>query len=262
MPSIAIEGATLNYRIEGPQDAPPLLLSNSLGTTLGMWDRQLAALTRHFRVVRYDSRGHGLSSVTPGPYTIEQLGRDALALLDELDLWKVRYMGLSKGGMVGQWLAINAPDRLERLALCNTAGRFPGPPDLWNQRIATVLSQGMAAVVPGVLERWFTPGFRAAHPEAVEPIKRQLLATDPRGYAACTAAVRDVDLLKDLGRVRTPTLVVIGDQDPATTPQQGQAIAEAIPGARAVTLAAAHLSNIEAEADFNAAVVDFLKEGL
>lgn len=262
MPTIAIEGGTLNYRIDGRAEAPPLLLSNSLGTALGMWDRQIAALTPHFRVIRYDSRGHGLSSVTAGPYRIEQLGRDALALLDELDLWKVRYMGLSKGGMVGQWLAINAPERLERVALCNTAGKFPGPPDLWNQRIEAVLKHGMAAIVPGVLERWFTGAFRKAHPEAVEPIERQLLATDPRGYAACVAAVRDVDLLKDLGRVKVPALVVIGDQDPATTPEQGHAIADAIPGARRVVLPAAHLSNIEAEAAFNAAVVDFLTEDL
>ena len=262
MPSVAIEGGTLNYRVDGRSDLPPLLQSNSLGTALGMWDRQIPALTKHFRVIRYDSRGHGLSSVTAGPYRIEQLGRDALALLDELDLYKVRYMGLSKGGMVGQWLAINAPERLERVALCNTAGKFPGPPDLWNQRIATALEQGMAPIVPGVLERWFTGAFRKAHPEAVEPIERQLLATDPRGYAACVAAVRDVDLLKDLGRVRLPALVVIGDQDPATTPAQGQAIADALPGARVVTLPAAHLSNIEAEAAFNQAVVAFLTEGL
>lgn len=260
MPSIPIEGGTLNYRIDGPAEAPPLLLSNSLGTTLAMWDRQIPVLTQHFRVIRYDSRGHGQSSVTPGPYRIEQLGRDALALLDELDLYKVRYMGLSKGGMVGQWLAINAPERLERVALCNTTYRFPGPPDVWNQRIATVESRGMAPVVPGVLERWFTKAFRDAHPEAAEPIKQQLLATDPRGYAACVAAVRDVDLLRDLEHVRLPVLVVIGSEDVVTTPAQSQAIADAIPGARSVTLHAAHLSNIEAEAGFNAAVTAFLKE--
>ncbi len=260
MPSIPVEGGTLNYRIDGPAEAPPLLLSNSLGTTLAMWDRQIPVLTRHFRVIRYDSRGHGQSSVTPGPYRIELLGRDALALLDELDLWKVRFMGLSMGGMVGQWLAIHAPERLERVALCNTAGKFPGPPDLWNQRIATVESQGMAPIVPGLVERWFTKPFRDADPAAVEPIKQQLLSCDPRGYVACVAAVRDVDLLGDLGGVRLPVLVVIGSADAATTPAQGQAIADAIPGARSVTLKAAHLSNIEAKADFNAAVTAFLKE--
>jgi 3-oxoadipate enol-lactonase len=260
MPSIPVEGGTLNYRIDGPAEAPPLLLSNSLGTTLAMWDRQIPALSRDFRVIRYDSRGHGRSSVPPGPYTIEQMGRDALALLDELDLWKVRFVGLSMGGMVGQWLAINAPERLERAVLCNTAGKFPGPPDLWNQRIATVESQGMAPIVPGLMERWFTQAFRDARPEAAAPIRQQLLETDPRGYTASVAAVRDVDLLKDLGQVRVPALVVIGAADAATTPAQGRAIADTIPGARSVTLQAAHLSNIEAEAEFNAAVTAFLKE--
>ncbi len=262
MPSIPIAGGTLNYRVDGPAEAPPLLLSNSLGTTLAMWDRQIPALAKHFRVIRYDSRGHGQSSVTPGPYSIELLGRDAVAILDELDIQRVRYCGLSMGGMVGQWLLANAPERLERVVLCNTTGKYAGPFDLWNNRIQTVLAQGMAPILEGVLERWFTAGFRQAHSEALEPLRRDLLALDPRGYAACTAAVRDVDTLKDLGRANAPTLVVIGRHDPATTPAQGQAIAAAIPGARSVTLESSHLSNIEAEADFNAAVMAFLTEDL
>jgi len=259
MPLIDAGGTQLYYRFDGPADAPVLLLSNSLGTTHAMWEPQLAGFTRDFRLLRYDSRGHGRSSVPAGPCSIEQLGRDALALIDELDLYRVHVCGLSMGGMVGQWLALNAAERVGRLVLCNTAARV-GPPDGWNQRIAAVAAGGMAVIVPALIDRWFTRPFQLAQPQAVQRIVDQLLAIDPRGYCACVAAVRDMDLLDRLTAIEAPTLVVTGSADLALPPALGQAIAQRIPAARLVELAAAHLSNVEATAAFNAAVLGFLKE--
>lgn len=259
MPLIDAGGTQLFYRFDGPAEAPVLLLSNSLGTTHAMWEPQVAAFAEHFRLLRYDSRGHGRSAVPPGPYTIADLGRDVLALLDELDLYRVHVCGLSKGGMVGQWLALEAPQRVGRLVLCNTAAKV-GPPDGWNQRIAAVEAGGMQAIVPALIDRWFTRLFQQAEPATVERIVAQLLSLDPRGYCACLAAVRDMDLLERLPAVAAPTLVVTGRADVALPPALGEEIARRIPGARLQELPAAHLSNLESAALFNAAVLAFLKE--
>jgi 3-oxoadipate enol-lactonase len=257
MSHIAIDGCLIHYHWAGPEDAPVVMLSNSLGTDMGMWDPQMAALTARFRVLRYDSRGHGKSDAPHGPYTIDRLGRDALGLLDALELPRVRYCGLSKGGMVGMWLGINAADRIERLALCNTAAQIP-PRSMWDDRIRMVREGGMASLTEAVLQRWFTERFRTAAPEKVEPVRRMLLATPPEGYAGCCAAIRDMDQTESIRGIRLPTLVVVGKHDPATLPAYGELIAERIPGARLVVLDAAHLSNIEAAAAFNEAVVGFL----
>jgi 3-oxoadipate enol-lactonase len=222
-----------------------------------MWEPQLPALTGRFRLLRYDSRGHGQSEAPADPYTIELLGRDALALLDGLGLERVSFCGLSKGGMVGQWLGAHAGERLERLVLACTSA-CTGSPEVWDQRIATVRTQGIVAIVPGVIDRWFTKGFQERSPEAVDRIAAMLRATDPEGYVACCAAVRDMDQREAIRVIRVPTLVIAGRHDQATPPDQARLIAERVPGARLVELDTAHLGNVEATEAFTRAVLDFL----
>lgn len=253
------DGCRLHWRLDGQEGAPVLLLSNSLGTSMDMWGPQMPALTQHFRVLRYDSRGHGMSDAPAGPYSIDLLGRDAIGLLDALGLDKVRFAGLSKGGMVGQWLGANAPERLSHLVLCNTAAEM-SPPDPWNARIALVKAQGMGAIVNGVVERWFTEPFRTAHPDAIAPITAMLHATPVEGYIACCAAVRDMDQRASLPGIKVPTLVIGGLQDPATPIAKSHELAHLIPAARLVELDAAHLSNIEQAEAFTAALLSFLKD--
>jgi len=216
-----------------------------------MWDPQALALREKFRILRYDTRGHGNSSVTAGPYSIEQLARDVLALLDELHLDRVHFCGLSMGGMIGMWLGANAPARLHRLALCSTAAKI-GTPEMWNTRIDTVFMKGMNSIAPGVMERWFTADFRAKQATNVGPIQKMVEESNPEGYAACCAAVRDFDFREQLHKICVPTLVMSGAHDPATTPSDGGFLAERIPNARFVELNAAHLSNIEDRDPFNA----------
>src|SRR5216684_2110231 len=246
MAFVDVGGVRLFHRFDGKPGNPVVVLSNSLGSDVTLWDPQVAAFAERFRVLRYDSRGHGQSAVPPGPYRIEDLGRDLVGLLDALGLERVRFCGLSKGGMVGMWLATNAPTRVERLALCNTSAYF-GQPETWNARIEAVRASGMGAVVPQVIERWLTSGFRARAPEVVEKVRRMLLATPPEGYAGCCAAIR------------SPTLVVVGSRDPATPPEHGRQIAERIRGAKVVELEASHLSNVEAKDQFTTAVLGFLE---
>lgn len=253
-----INGIRLHYRFDGPEDAPVLLLSNSLGTNLGMWAGQMPALTARYRVLRYDSRGHGRSTAPAGAYTIDQLGNDAVALLDHLGLAKVAFCGLSKGGMVGMWLGINAPDRVGKLALTNTAPHLP-PAENWDLRIRTVTEQGMTAITEGVVGRWFTQGFQERAPAEVEPIRQMLLATDPVGYCGCCHAIRDMDLRGGLGRITAPVLVIGGSLDPSTPPHHSEEIAQRIEGSKLVMLEAAHLSNIEQREAYTAALLGFLE---
>ncbi len=248
----------LHYELEGADDAPLLVLSNSLGTTLDMWLPQMPALLEHFRVLRYDTRGHGQSEVTPGPYSIAQLGNDVLALLDHVQAPRAHFCGLSMGGMTGIWLGIHAPDRIERLVLCNTSAAI-GVPEMWNARIAHVRGGGLAAVIDAVLERWFTNDFLAHAPAQVDRVRAMLANTQVEGYVANCAAVRDMDQRADLGRIATPTLVIGGKYDKSTPPEHGELIARSIPGARYVELNAAHLSNWEAAQAFTRHVVTFLR---
>ena len=257
MAEMKIGGETFNVEVEGPENAPVLMISNSLGSNLHMWDDQIPALSKHFRVVRYDSRGHGLSAAPAGPYSLEQLGKDALSILDTLGVKKAHWMGLSKGGAVGQWLLLNAPDRIERAVLANTAAQF-GTADTWNDRLRTLRELGLQGMVDAVIDRWFTKEFQAKAPEAIARIKAAFEKTPADGYAACMAALRDIDLRDAIRNIRNQVLVIIGKNDPATPPEAGKAIAAAIPGARLVELDAAHLSNIEAADEFNKAVIDFL----
>jgi 3-oxoadipate enol-lactonase len=228
----------------GPDDAPVLVLSNSLGTTTAMWDPQVPTLAERLRVVRYDHRGHGGSPVPPGPYDLADLGADALALLDRLGVERVHWCGLSLGGMVGMWLAINAPERIDRLVLCCTSARL-GPPSMWAERAATVRAEGVEAIADAGIGRWLTPGFIEREPAVAADVRAMLAATPAEGYAACCAAIEHMDLLDELGAVRAPTLVIAGTQDPATPPEHAERIVARIPGARLELVDAAQLATIE-----------------
>jgi 3-oxoadipate enol-lactonase len=251
------DGVRLWYQIEGSAGVPAIVLSNSLGTTLAMWDPQMPALLQQFQVVRYDARGHGQSGAPGAPYVVDRLGRDVVALLDACGIARAHFCGLSMGGMTGMWLGCHAPERLERLALCNTAARI-GPPDVWDKRIEAVRGGGMAAITPAVIERWFTPEFRAREPAVVARIVAMLHATPPEGYIAACGAIRDMDQRDRIAAIRARTLVIAGASDQATPAADGRWAAAQIPGARYVELAAAHLSNIEAADDFTDALVAFL----
>ncbi|MEC8033627.1 MAG: 3-oxoadipate enol-lactonase [Pseudomonadota bacterium] len=251
------DGCRIAYRFDGPEGAPVLLLSNSLGTDMDMWAPQLATWTQAFRVLRYDHRGHGASDAPAGGYSIDRLGRDVIELLDALDLERVDFCGLSLGGMTGQWLGIREPRRIRRLILANTSS-FMGPPSAWDARIALVREQGMAPLAQASVERWFTAAFAATGQAAIAPIAAMLQATNAQGYAGCCAAIRDMDMRGTVALVETPTLIIGGTQDPATPPPHGEALAKAIAGARLLMLEAAHLANVEQADAFGRAVTDFL----
>ncbi|MEV6924947.1 3-oxoadipate enol-lactonase [Dactylosporangium sp. NPDC051485] len=236
---------TLFQRTTGPLGAPFLLLGGSLGSNLDMWRPQLPRFGDRLRVVRFDHRGHGGSPVPAGPYRIEDLGRDVLALLDRLGIERTSYCGLSLGGMVGMWLAANAPERIDRLVLICTAAHLP-PADGWLARAQQVRAGGMAPVADAVLGRWFTPRFRAALPARVAPYRAMIAACPAEGYAAGCEAIAAMDLREDLRRICAPTLVIAGADDPASPPEHGERIHEGIRGSRLVVLPnAAHLANVE-----------------
>jgi len=252
-----LESVRLHYEIAGPAGAPALVFSNSLGATFSMWDSQFRLLQKQFRVVRYDTRGHGQSSVTPGPYAIEQLARDVLALLEKLQLDRVHFCGLSMGGQTGMWLALHAPALLNKLVLCNTAAKI-GAAEMWNARIEAVGKGGMQPVSTAVMERWFSADYRANSPEVVGAIQLAFESANPEGYTANCAAVRDFDAREAVTAIRVPTLVIAGTHDAATTPAEGRFLAERIPGARYVELNAAHISNIEQRDRFTSELSSFL----
>ncbi|MFO2463929.1 3-oxoadipate enol-lactonase [Pseudomonas sp. 15FMM2] len=260
MGTVQLADGELNYQLEGPQGAPVLVLSNSLGTDLHMWDTQMPAFTEHFQVLRLDTRGHGKSLVTEGPYSIEQLGRDVLALLDALNIERAHFCGLSMGGLIGQWLGINAGQRLLRLVVCNTAAKI-GSPEVWNPRIEMVLRDGqaaMAALRDASIARWFTADFAEANPGHAKRITDMLAATSPQGYAANCAAVRDADFREQVASIQAPTLVVAGTEDAVTPPSGSRFIQQQVQGAEYAEFYAAHLSNVQAGATFSHRVVDFL----
>ncbi|GAB7042845.1 MULTISPECIES: bifunctional 3-oxoadipate enol-lactonase/4-carboxymuconolactone decarboxylase PcaDC [Catenuloplanes] len=250
----------LHHVVDGPVDAPPLLLLNSLGSDLSMWDPQLPALSRRFRVIRCDTRGHGRSPVPPGDYALADLGRDALALLDRLGVASAHVVGLSLGGMTAMWLAAHAPERVGRLVLCCTSARL-GPPEGWAERARTVRAHGTRAVADAVAGRWLTTGFAERHPELVDTLKTMIIKTPPEGYAGACAVVQHMDQRADLATITAPTLVIAGRDDPATPPPHGQLIADGIPGARLVVLPeAAHLANVERADAVTALLLDHLED--
>ena len=257
MPILKSGEARIHYALEGQSGTPVLVFSNSLGTNYSMWDPQFPEFRKKFRVLRYDTRGHGQSSLTPGPYSIEQLGKDVVALLDALDLDHVHFCGLSMGGMIGIWLGVNAPERLNKLVLCNTGAKI-GTAATWNARIDAVQKNGMKSVASAVVERWFTPPFRQKAPATIANTLKMLEETNPDGYAACCAAVRDFDFRDQLIGIRISALVISGARDTATPPADGRFLAQQIPGARYVELNAAHLSNIEDQDRFTNELAAFL----
>ena len=257
MPFANAGGVRLHYQIDGDAGAPPLVLSNSLGASLAMWEPQMASLAAHFRVVRYDTRGHGESEVTPGPYTIAMLGSDVVALLDALGISRAHFCGLSMGGMTGMWLGVNAPQRIDRLVLANTAAKI-GTAELWNARIDAIRKGGMAAVAPAVLARWFTAAVLEQPTPLVARLRAGFERASAEGYVACCAAVRDMDQRDALSRIHAPTLVIAGSLDLSTPPDDGRYTADRIPGARYVELPAPHLSNVEAGPAFTQALLQFL----
>lgn len=257
MPFLKSNDAQIHYAIEGPPGKPALILSNSLGTDFSMWDPQIPDFAKSFRVLRSDTRGHGESTVVPGPYSIGQLAKDVLALADVLKLDRFHFCGLSMGGMIGMWLALNAPQRLNKLVLCSTAAKI-GTSEMWNARIDSVRKNGMKQVAAAAMERWFSASFCQKNPAVISATQKTVEQTNPEGYAANCAAVRDFDVREQLHHIHTSTLVISATHDPATTPADGHFLAEHIRGARYVTLNAAHLSNIEDADRFTSEVVTFL----
>jgi len=257
VPFVETKDLHMHYELDGPAGAPALVLSNSLGTNLSLWNPQLPVFAKAFRLLRYDSRGHGRTSATPGEYTVEMLGRDVLQLLDALNLDRVNFCGLSIGGMTGMWLAANAPQRLTKLVLSNTAPKI-GKLDIWNQRIKLVREGGTRAVAQPVVEKWFTPEFHAKHPDQIAKTRHMIEATSTDGYVGSCAAVRDFDFWEQVGIIRAQTLVIAGTHDQSVPPSEAEKLAKQIPGARYIELPAAHISNVEAATRFTDEVSNFL----
>ncbi len=251
----AADSCRIFYRVEGPPTAPPLILSNSLGTDHMMWQAQASVLNRQFRVIRYDVRGHGASDAFHTEYTLEQLGRDVLAVADRLNLNRFLFCGLSLGGLTGQWLGVNAPERIESLVLAGTSAHFP-PAEMWDERIAAVKDTGMASLSDLTLERFFTRRFHQAQPTTIALFRHIFEHMEPQGYLGCCAALKSADMRDQLRKITAPTLVISGEHDPSTPPERGEFIADQITGADHIVLDAAHISNVEQPAAFSQSVVD------
>lgn len=258
MPSISAKGVELHYELSGPAEAPVVVFSNSIGTTLEMWDAQVPALSGRYRCLRYDTRGHGRSEVIDRPAAIGDLAADLAGLLDALGIEKAHIVGLSLGGMTAQAFAVSHPDRVAGLVLMATAAHLP-PPEGWEQRAQTVCRDGMGAIVNAVIPRWFTPPFIESSAEAVAAIRERLLRNDPRGYAACCRAIRDMDLRNAIPAIKAPTLIIAGADDPATPVPMMEDIRARIPDAEMVILPrAAHLLAIERADRVNRHLLGFL----
>jgi len=259
MPDIKTDdGCIIHVEVEGPERAPVLMLSNSLGTDLHMWDQQVAPFSQHFRLVRYDRRGHGKSGVPKGPYSMERLGRDVLAVIDGLNIAKINWCGLSMGGMVGMWLGANAKNRVDKLILSNTSSYFPDK-TMWEGRIKLVREKGLAAIVDANIDRWFTKDFRDRAPPELAKIRDMFLATKVEGYVGCGEAIRDMDHRPLLPKISAPTLVIAGRADPATPLEGNEFIKAHIPGAKIAVLEAAHIANMEQPKIYADTVLGFLR---
>ena len=258
---IEANGIRVNCELSGKKQAPVVVLSHSLACSMVMWDPQLDLLEPHFKVLRYDTRGHGGSDAPPGPYTLEQLTDDAVAVLDELSLAKVHWVGLSMGGMIGQGLALKHPERIDRLVLADTSAIIPDEAQpIWQERIDEVQQKSMQAVVDATLERWFTPGYLKKGSPAIEQIRRQVLATPEEGYLGCSEAIRYINYLNRLSQIKAPTLIMVGADDPGTPVEASEAMHARIKGSKLVVIPdAAHLSNIEQAQFFNDNLIGFLQ---
>lgn len=252
------QAASMSYTLEGPSDAPVLMFSNSLGTTMSLWENQARALLPHYRILRYDTRGHGESPGASNGLTLARLGQDVVDLLDQLQLDKVSFCGISMGGIIGLWLGIHARDRLQQLVVANSAARI-GTAEGWRSRAAQVAEQGMNGVADGAAGRWFTPEFISRAPVLVDAMVSDLRHCSPQGYAACCTALADADLREQVSRIEAPTLIVAGRHDPVTTVADARFLQDKIAGADYLELAASHLSNVEASDAFTAGLVNFLR---
>jgi 3-oxoadipate enol-lactonase/4-carboxymuconolactone decarboxylase len=258
MPFLTIENTRMYYRLEGKPGLPVLVLSHSIGTDHGMWEPQIADLIQHFQVLRYDTRGHGATDAPAGAYSVEQFGNDVLALADKLSIGKFAFCGLSMGGAIGQWLAVNAPGRIEHLILANTGPKL-GSRENWETRIRAVTEKGMSAILDLAMQRFFSSEALQRCDPQVESIKSVFLATSPVGYAGCCAALRDFDANAVLGQISALTLVITGQRDVSTPwTGNGETLCQRIAGAKSVLLDAAHLSNLERPHSFTSAVTEFL----
>ncbi|APG87357.1 3-oxoadipate enol-lactonase (plasmid) [Sinorhizobium americanum CCGM7] len=251
----------LHYRIDGDRrgnlGAPWLMFCNSLGTDLHMWDGQATELSRHFRVLRYDRRGHGRSSAPPPPYTLSDLGQDAIALLDALEIEKAHFCGLSIGGLTAQWLGIHAAQRLDKIAVCATSARI-GSAQSWATRIDSVRANGLTTLTAATAERWFGSEFRVSEPGAIGTVLDSFAATSIDGYIGCCAALAGADLRDDIRRISNPVLAVSGDDDPVCPPSDLENIAARVQQGRHLSLPGRHIVNIESKQAFNAALLEFL----
>jgi 3-oxoadipate enol-lactonase len=255
---ISANGIDINYEIEG--EGPVVTMSHSLGCALGMWDEQARALRGRYRVLRYDTRGHGQTAAPPGPYTLEQLAEDLRGLLAALGIGQTHFVGLSMGGMIGQVFALAHPAVFQSLVLCDTTSRYPAAAaPVWEERIKTVSARGMEPMVASTLERWFTAPFRKRRPEVTERVAAMIRTTLPAGYIGCCQAIPKIDVTHRLGEVRCPALVIVGEEDPGTPVEMAREIHAALPSAElAILRSASHLSNVEQPEEFNRVLVGFL----
>lgn len=252
------DGCRIAYRIDGPDDRPVLALSNSIATNLHMWDRSMPALTRSFRVLRYDTRGHGGSDAPVGAYSMDRLGRDVVELLDHLKIDRAHFLGLSLGGFIGQWLAIFAPDRIDRLILSNTAPYLASELPFDDQIRAALAAPDMNGIADGFMRNWFPAAMLAAPNDIVDEFRNMVLTTPPRGLAGCYAALRDVDLRRVISLIAAPTLVIGGENDTVTRARHSADIAATITDAKLVLLPGVHILNVELADRFNREVARFL----
>lgn len=257
---VEANGITVNYRFDGPEDAPVVTMSHSLAANLEMWAPQVEVLQKRYRVLRYDTRGHGGTEAPEGAYTLEMLADDAYALLQALGIERTHFVGLSLGGMIGQTLALKHPGIFLSLALCDTSSRVPGEAvAAWNDRIGIARDKGMAALVDGTIERWFTEPFRASRDDVVAPVRGMIQATPVAGFAGCCEAIKGLNLIELISAIDLPTLIVVGAEDQGTPVAASEAINQRIAGSTLVVLdAAAHLSNMEQPDAFSAALTGFL----
>ncbi len=254
---IIVGGIAVNCCLEGPETAPVVMFGNGLATGTAMWEPQAAAFDKHFRVLRYDVRGHGATEATPPPYTIERLADDGVDLLDRLSIGKVAYVGLSLGGMIGQALAVRHPHRVACLVLCDTT--MHSPRAMWIDRIAAIEANGLEPQVEPSIERWFTHSFRSSQPKLIDDMRAMIRATSLHGYLGCAMAMRDMRLETVAPRIAQPTLILVGRDDRSTPVAEAQALHTAIPGSQLEVIEhAAHLPNIEQASRFNAVLVRFL----
>ena len=253
-------GISVNYTLDGPADAPVVTLSHSLAADLAMWDPQMKALTTKYRVLRYDTRGHGGTDAPAGAYTLAQLAEDARALLQTLGITKTHWIGLSMGGMIGQTLALSSPGLFLSLALCDTSSRVPAEArPVWQERIQTAETQGMDPLVEPTIGRWFTAPFREQRNDVVDPVRTRIRTTSPRGYAGCCAAIAQLDLTDKISAIKLPTLIVVGEEDPGTPVAASQAMHGKIAGSQLeIIKSAAHLSNLEQPEAFTRIITSFL----